>query len=51
MNLQEHIIKVLEEESKPKKDFEVKSIKIIKGKNKWSDSKTIRRRHVKYVPI
>ena len=38
-SLQEHIKRVLNEESK-KKDFEIKSIKIINGRNKWSESKT-----------
>ena len=40
MNLQEHIIRILNEETNQGSDFKIKSIKVIDGKNKWSDSKT-----------
>jgi len=40
MNLQEKIKNILKEETNQVSDFKIKSIKVIDGKNEWSDSKT-----------
>jgi hypothetical protein len=40
MKLQESIRRILREETENGSDFKIKSIKVITGKNKWSESKT-----------